>query len=130
LVGDERRRAAVAGRLEFEQAVEDHQRVAARIFIDETRDTSREQRLDLPGLIASAVGLFALTYGLIETNDHAWGSTRVLTLFAVAIVALGIFVLLELRQRIPMLDLSLFRDPTFSGAAADAIAGCAVRLDA
>jgi predicted MFS family arabinose efflux permease len=40
----------------------------------------------------------------------------VLTLFAVAIVALGIFVLLELRQRIPMLDLSLFRDPTFSGA--------------
>jgi RNA polymerase sigma factor (sigma-70 family) len=50
--------------------------LAARIFIDETRDTSREQRLDLPGLIASAVGLFALTYGLIETNDHAWGSTR------------------------------------------------------
>jgi EmrB/QacA subfamily drug resistance transporter len=90
--------------------------LAARIFIDETRDTSREQRLDLPGLITSAVGLFALTYGLIETNDHAWGSTRVLTLFAVAIVALGIFVLLELRQRIPMLDLSLFRDPAFSGA--------------
>src|SRR5216117_3689185 len=39
--------------------------VAARLFIDETRDTSREQRLDLPGLTASAVGLFALTYGLI-----------------------------------------------------------------
>jgi EmrB/QacA subfamily drug resistance transporter len=90
--------------------------LAARIFIDETRDTSREQRLDLPGLISSAVGLFALTYGLIETNDHGWGSTRVLTLFAVAIVALGTFVLLELRQRFPMLDLSLFRNPTFSGA--------------
>jgi hypothetical protein len=28
LVGDDRRRAAVAGRLEFEQAVEDHQRIA------------------------------------------------------------------------------------------------------
>jgi EmrB/QacA subfamily drug resistance transporter len=90
--------------------------LAARIFIDETRDTSPEQRLDLPGLVSSAVGLFALTYGLIETNDHAWGSTRVLTLFAVAVVALGIFVLLELRQRNPMLDMSLFRDPTFSGA--------------
>jgi EmrB/QacA subfamily drug resistance transporter len=90
--------------------------LAARIFIEETRDTSSEQRLDLPGLVTSAVGLFALTYGLIETNDHPWGSARVLTLFAVAIVALGLFVLLELRQRIPMLDLSLFRDPTFSGA--------------
>jgi EmrB/QacA subfamily drug resistance transporter len=90
--------------------------LAARIFIDETKDTSREQRLDLPGLVTSAIGLFALTFGLIETNDHAWGSARVLTLFAIAVVALAIFVLLELRQRIPMLDLSLFRDPAFSGA--------------
>src|SRR5262245_60864870 len=90
--------------------------LAARIFIDETRDMSREQRLDLPGLVTSAVGLFALTYGLIQTNDHAWGSTRVLTLFALAVVSLALFVLVELRQRNPMLDLSLFRDPTFSGA--------------
>jgi MFS family permease len=31
-------------------------------------------------------------------------------------VALAVFVLLELRQRLPMLDLSLFRNPTFAGA--------------
>src|SRR5437667_666713 len=37
--------------------------VAARVFIDETKDTSREQRLDLPGLVTSGIGLFALTYG-------------------------------------------------------------------
>src|SRR6188472_3482239 len=55
--------------------------IGALVFIDESKDTSREQRLDLPGLLASGIGLFALTYGLIETNDHAWGSTRVLTLF-------------------------------------------------
>jgi EmrB/QacA subfamily drug resistance transporter len=90
--------------------------VAARLFVDETRDTSREQRLDLPGLATSAVGLFALTYGLIETNTHAWGSARVLGLLTLAAVALGAFVVLELRQRLPMLDLSLFRNPTFSGA--------------
>src|SRR3954471_19963208 len=34
--------------------------IAARLFIDETKDTSKEQRLDLPGLITSGVGLFAL----------------------------------------------------------------------
>jgi EmrB/QacA subfamily drug resistance transporter len=90
--------------------------VAARLFIDESKDTSHEQRLDLPGLVTSAIGLFALIYGLIETNTHAWGSTRVLSLFAIALVALVAFVLLELRQRIPMLDLSLFRNATFSGA--------------
>jgi EmrB/QacA subfamily drug resistance transporter len=90
--------------------------VAARIFIDETKDTSHEQRLDVPGLLSSGIGLFALTYGLIETNDHAWTSTRVLALFAVAVIALAAFVVLELRQRLPMLDLSLFRNATFSGA--------------
>jgi EmrB/QacA subfamily drug resistance transporter len=90
--------------------------IAARLFIDETRDMSFEQRLDLPGLLSSGIGLFALTFGLIETNDHAWGSTRVLTLFAIALVSLALFVALEMRQRIPMLDLTLFRNPTFSGA--------------
>src|ERR687883_1540627 len=90
--------------------------VAARIFIDETRDTSREQRLDLPGLVTSAVGLFALTYGLIATNHHAWTSTLVLSMFGIAVAALAAFVLLELHQRIPMLDLSLFRNATFAGA--------------
>src|ERR671939_609688 len=89
---------------------------AARIFVDETRDTSREQRLDVPGLVSSGVGLFALTYALIATNHHSWTSTRVLGLFGIAAAALVAFVLLELRQRIPMLDLSLFREPTFAGA--------------
>jgi EmrB/QacA subfamily drug resistance transporter len=90
--------------------------LAARIFIDESKDTSREQRLDVPGLLSSGIGLFALTLALIETNDHAWGSAIVLSLFAVAVVALTVFVLLETYQRIPMLDLSLFRDRQFAGA--------------
>jgi EmrB/QacA subfamily drug resistance transporter len=90
--------------------------VAARLFIDESRDTSREQRLDLPGLLTSAIGLFALTYALISTNHHAWTSTLVLSLFAIAFVSLASFVFLELHQRIPMLDLRLFRNSTFAGA--------------
>src|SRR5919204_365156 len=55
-------------------------------------------------------------YALISTNHHAWTSTLVLSMFAVAAVALVIFVLLELHQRIPMLDMSLFRNATFAGA--------------
>jgi EmrB/QacA subfamily drug resistance transporter len=90
--------------------------VVARLVIDESKDESEEQRLDLPGLISSAAGLFALTYGLIEANSYGWTSGRILGSFAVAVVALGAFVLLELRQRVPMLDLSLFRNRTFAGA--------------
>jgi EmrB/QacA subfamily drug resistance transporter len=90
--------------------------VVARLVIDESRDTSAVQRLDLPGLATSAVGLFALTYGLIEANKHGWTSPLILSLFAIAAASLVGFIVLEQRQRVPMLDLSLFRNPTFAGA--------------
>ena len=90
--------------------------LAIPLFIDESRDTSHEQRLDLPGLITSAVGLFSLTYAFIEANNYGWGSGRILGAFAVAAVMLAAFVLLERHQRTPMLELSLFKNRTFSGA--------------
>src|SRR5215218_8042628 len=90
--------------------------IVARLVIHESRDTSHEQRLDLPGLLTSGVGLFALTYGLIEANTYGWTSARILSLFAVALVTLAAFVVLERRQRIPMLELSLFKNGTFAGA--------------
>src|SRR5215213_9390744 len=55
---------------------------AAFLFIDESRDTSHEQRPDIPGLVSSAVGLFALTYALIEANTYGWTSPRILLAFA------------------------------------------------
>jgi EmrB/QacA subfamily drug resistance transporter len=86
------------------------------VLIDESRDTSHDQRPDVPGLAASAVGLFALTYAFIEANNYGWTSPRILAAFAVAVGSLVLFALLERHQRRPMLDLSLFRNRTFSGA--------------
>jgi EmrB/QacA subfamily drug resistance transporter len=89
---------------------------ASFILIPESKDESAEQRLDLPGLLTSGIGLFALTYGLIEANTYGWTSGRILGSFAVAAVMLVAFVLLERHQRIPMLDLTLFRNGTYAGA--------------
>jgi EmrB/QacA subfamily drug resistance transporter len=90
--------------------------VATPLLVDESRDTSLNQRPDVPGLATSGVGLFALTYAFIEANAHGWGSGPILAAFGVAAVALAAFVVLETHQRAPMLDLSLFRNRTFSGA--------------
>ena len=90
--------------------------VAAFVIIRESKDTSHEQRLDLPGLVTSAIGLLALTFALIESNRYGWGSAVILGLFALAAVALAAFVLVELKQRLPMFDLQLFRNRTFVGA--------------
>jgi EmrB/QacA subfamily drug resistance transporter len=90
--------------------------LAAFAFIPESRDTSAEQRPDLAGQFTSALGLFALSYGLIEANGYGWTSSRILGAFALAVVSLAAFVVLEMRQRLPMLDLSLFRNRGFAGA--------------
>jgi EmrB/QacA subfamily drug resistance transporter len=88
----------------------------SRLVIRESRDTSAVQKLDLPGLVTSAVALFALSYGLIEANKYGWTSGRILACFAIAVVGMVAFVLLERHQRVPMLDLSLFKNGTFTGA--------------
>ena len=90
--------------------------VAGIVVVPESKDTSHEQRLDLPGLLSSGVGLLALVYALIEANRYGWTSWKILGLFGVAALALALFVVLELKQRIPMLDLRLFRSGTFAGA--------------
>jgi EmrB/QacA subfamily drug resistance transporter len=90
--------------------------LASILVVPESKDTSREQRLDLPGLLTSGIGLLALVYALIEANQYGWTSGRIVGLFVVAAVALVGFAFLEMRQRLPMLDLSLFRSGTFAGA--------------
>jgi EmrB/QacA subfamily drug resistance transporter len=89
--------------------------VASFLFIDESRDETHAS-LDLPGLVTSALGLFALTYGLIEANTYGWTSARIVGAFVVAAVALSAFVVIERRGRDPMLPLELFRSRTYTGA--------------
>jgi EmrB/QacA subfamily drug resistance transporter len=90
--------------------------VVSYFFITESRDTTHEQSIDLPGLVTSGASLLALSYALIEGNRHGWTSPEILGLFAGAAVLLAAFILLEMRQRLPMLDLSLFKIGSFVGA--------------
>jgi EmrB/QacA subfamily drug resistance transporter len=89
--------------------------VASFLLITESKDSTHES-LDLPGLVTSALGLFALTYGLIEANTYGWSSSRIVGSFVVGVVSLAAFILIERRRRSPMLDLSLFRSGTYAGA--------------
>jgi EmrB/QacA subfamily drug resistance transporter len=89
---------------------------ASLLLIRESRDESEVQRLDVTGLLTSGIGLFALTYGLIEANTYGWTSPRILASFAVAALGLASFYAIERRGRVPMLDLTLFRNGTFAGA--------------
>jgi EmrB/QacA subfamily drug resistance transporter len=86
--------------------------------VRESRDESAVRRLDVPGLITSAIAMFALTYALIEGHDKGWTSPLITTAFGVAAVAAGLFGLVESRTRQPMVDISLFRSRVFGGGTA------------
>ena len=90
--------------------------LVSRWVIAESRDTSHEQSIDLPGLVTSGGALLALSYALIEGNQRGWGSPEIIGLFIGSAVLLAAFIWLELRQRLPMLDLALFKIGSFAGA--------------
>jgi len=58
---------------------------ASLLLIQESKDETHAS-LDLPGLATSALGLFALTYGLIEANTYGWTSARIVGSFVLAVV--------------------------------------------
>jgi len=63
-------------------------------------------------IIATTVPLLlALTWG---GNTYPWDSVRILTLFAVSIVSLVLFILVEKRTKDAILPLGLFRNKTFT----------------
>jgi EmrB/QacA subfamily drug resistance transporter len=91
--------------------------VAVTLFAArESRDETVGKSVDLPGIGAITVGLTALVLALVEGNSWHWGSARVLSLFAVAIVALAAFVPIELHTKNPMVDFSFFRSRSFLGS--------------
>ena len=91
--------------------------VAVTLFAaHESRDHTVERRIDVPGIAAITVGLTALVLGLVESNRWGWGSGRILGLFALAVVGLVAFAVIELRVRLPMVDFSFFRSRSFLGA--------------
>jgi hypothetical protein len=82
----------------------------------ESRDESAPREVDVPGVLTLSAGLATLVLGLVESNSWGWGSTRVIGLFAVALVALVMFAVIERRRRVPMVDFSFFGSRSFLGA--------------
>ena len=82
--------------------------------VDESRNPGA-QRPDWAGFATFSAGLAALVYGLIHSQQDGWGSAWVIGTLAASGALLAAFVVVEVVQREPMLDLGLLRLPTFTG---------------
>ncbi|GAA1795734.1 DHA2 family efflux MFS transporter permease subunit [Planosporangium flavigriseum] len=81
---------------------------------------NRRHRLDLVGTALATVGLFLLTYGLIEGQSHNWGKVwgpiTIPQLVVAGAVVLALFMVQQYVQRNgePLVPFAIFRDRNFS----------------
>lgn len=90
-------------------------------FLPESRE-ARPQPLDLAGLASFGATCFLATYALIRGNEEGWGSPAIIASLLGAVALLAVFIAVEHRGKAPMLPLSLFRIPAFTGTALVAFA--------
>ncbi|MFB4305196.1 DHA2 family efflux MFS transporter permease subunit [Actinomadura sp. GTD37] len=85
------------------------------LFVLTSRGENKHARIDLPGVLISATMLFAFIYGLESGNKHGWADPSVLSVFALGVIALVCFVVVENWAPDPMIDLRFFRNRVFTG---------------
>jgi EmrB/QacA subfamily drug resistance transporter len=91
--------------------------VAVTLFATrESRDETVDHKVDIPGIGAVTLGLTALVLALVEGNAWGWGSARIVSLLAVAVISAAAFAVIETRVRAPMVNFTFFRSRSFLGA--------------
>lgn len=86
--------------------------VAVALLVPESR-SDNAFRMDLPGVVLSALGMLGLTYGFIRCGEKGWGDGPAWACIAAGAVVLAAFALWQRRVAHPLVDLDLFRAPGF-----------------
>ncbi len=73
-------------------------------------------RIDVPGVLAGSLGLFALVYGVSNAETHSWSATATIVALAASAVLLIAFVAIERTTRDPLLPLHIVWDRARGGA--------------
>jgi EmrB/QacA subfamily drug resistance transporter len=73
-------------------------------------------RVDWLGALIVTFGLGGLVYGFVESANLGWGNPLVFGSLLGGVACLIIFVMVEARDKSPMVPLALFSSRTFSGA--------------
>ncbi|MBE7102407.1 DHA2 family efflux MFS transporter permease subunit [Bacillus cereus] len=71
-------------------------------------------KLDVFGVISSSIGLGSLLYGFSEAGNNGWTSAEVVITLIIGVIGLAVFIWRELTTENKMLDLQVFKYPTFT----------------
>jgi len=82
----------------------------------ESRSEDQRRSFDLPGAVTVTAGLALLVYAVVDAVNSGWGSSTTLLRLGVAAVLLVAFLVIEVRERHPLMPFSIFRLRTLRGA--------------
>jgi EmrB/QacA subfamily drug resistance transporter len=85
-------------------------------LIPESRSQSATRHYDAAGALSVTAGLSLVAYALLDANSAGWGSTKIVSLLALAVALIGAFVVIELRSKAPLVPFRIFRLRTLTGA--------------
>ncbi len=83
-------------------------------YVPESLDEGVTRHLDWAGATLGVIGLGGTVYGLIEGPAAGWTNWLVLTSLAVGIIAIIVFIVVEVQVTHPMMPLALFKLRNFS----------------
>ena len=89
--------------------------LAPRVLV-ESRVEDARRSFDIPGALTVTAGLSLLVYALVDAVNAGWGSAATLLKLGGAMLLLIAFVVIELRERWPLMPFSIFRVRTLRGA--------------
>ncbi len=77
---------------------------------------AKDKHLDIPGAILITGGLMGVVYALTLANQEGWGAASTLQIFALSVIALGVFIWNETKVKHPLIPLSIFKIRNVTGA--------------
>ncbi|MCP2032500.1 EmrB/QacA subfamily drug resistance transporter [Okibacterium sp. HSC-33S16] len=83
----------------------------------------QSRKLDPWGQVTFAAGLILVLFGLVQGPEEGWLTPNVLIASVAGVVLLIAFVLIELRAKSPLLELSLFKNRAFTVSSIVAVVG-------
>jgi len=88
----------------------------APVLLAEARPVDQRRHFDLAGAASITAALSLLVYALLDANSAGWGSTKTISLLAISVALLGVFVAIERRSPSPLVPFRIFRLRTLTGA--------------
>lgn len=90
-----------------------------------SKDSSAPEgrKLDLPGQITLALGLTAALCATVQAVDAGFGAPEVIAGYVIGAVLIVAFIVIELRAKVPLIHLSLFKNSSYAITSIVAVTG-------